>query len=107
MAQYNLSGKKRPKMFAGNINYIFINIRIILIRLKYTANLRHSKLVRSSAFKDKKKFDSWGSSVFSFLAEEPSKFFLVMIRTTSYFPQFQPNDKPLPLTRKLLFWNAN
>ena len=54
MAQYNLSGKKRPKIFAGNINYIFINIRIILIRLKYTANLRHSKLVRSSVFKDKK-----------------------------------------------------
>ena len=53
MAQYNLRGKKRPKIFAGNINYIFINIRIILIRLKYTANFRHSKLVRSSAFKDK------------------------------------------------------
>lgn len=32
MAQYNVSGKKKPKIFAGNINYIFfINIRIILI----------------------------------------------------------------------------
>ena len=31
MAQYNLSGKKRPKIYEGNINYIFINIRIILI----------------------------------------------------------------------------
>ena len=54
MAQYNLSSKERPKIFAGNINYISINIRILLIQLKYTANLRHSKLVRSSAFKDKK-----------------------------------------------------
>ena len=66
MAQYNLSGKKRPKIFAGNINYVFINICIILIRLKYTANLRHSKLVRSSAFKDKKKFHSCGSSFLAF-----------------------------------------
>ena len=31
MAQYNLGWKKRPQIFGDNINYIFINIRIILL----------------------------------------------------------------------------